>query len=300
MRLLVFKQAIYTKEPMQKALIIGADSGLGSALAKHLQDYAWQITGTSRQPTKLNNNTVLVDLENLDTIKNIDGNFDVIYMCAAITNTMYCEQNPQHSKQINCDAQLAIAEHCLELCSQLIFLSSNAVFDGSTPQVRVTASTNPRSIYGLHKARVEKSLLSMSNKTTIFRTSKVITPDYKLIKDWQRALHNNQIIEPFNDMLLCPVPINQAIELLAAIGVKQTAPIVHISGQEDITYSELAKKLAVRLGKEHLVQAKSSQSAGIDPAVVSKYSSLDMSETSKNYNLQPSSINDILDLVFDS
>ncbi len=279
------------------ALIIGFDSNIGRALSIKLRAQCWNIYGTTRRSEQRSSNNFYVDLEQEQTIENIHGNFDVVYVCAAITNMAFCEKNPELSRQVNYKAQLALAQHCIDKTTSYIFLSTAGVFDGAEPMRSINSPPNSRCQYGKHKADTEKFLLNFSDKVTVIRTSKVISNDNKLINDWIAALNANQEIQPFCDMTLSPVPMEQLIELLINIGTRKTNKIVHISGSGDILYSELAIMLAEKLNKPlSLIKPQSYIEVGLDPITVFPFSSLDMTETVKNYKLSPLTINDILDL----
>lgn len=281
-----------------KALIIGNDSNIGKALAIRLRSQNWQMFGTSRrnQPDQLA--TIYLDLEQTSTFQNIQDNYDVIFALAALPNIALCENNPALSQQINLDSQVALAKHCLNKTTNYIFLSTAAVFDGSKPMVSATATANPRCVYGLHKAMAESELLNLSPNITVVRTSKVITENYKLTNDWINALQQDLEIEPFHDLNLSPVPIHNITELLQKIAEQKTMPILHISGQQDIPYYELAVEIAKALGKSpNLIKAKSYLSAGLTANMTFPFSTLDMSQTTQAYGLQPAGIEKVLNLV---
>lgn len=281
-----------------KALIIGIDSNIGKALANALQGRGWQIYGTSRRLMQKNAHVFYVDLEHEDTIANIQGEFDVIYACAALPNIAFCESNPKLSQQVNFNSQLALAKYCITKTDNYVFLSTAAVFDGTEPNQKIENPTTPKCIYGLHKAMAETALLRLSPKITIVRTSKVITENYKLINEWITALEQNLVIEPFHDLNLSAVPLDRLIELLQKIAEYKTHNILHISGQEDMSYSDLAYLIAAKIQKPlHLIKPKSYLSSGLTANMTFPFSSLDMSQTTQSYGILPAKLEEILNLV---
>lgn len=283
----------------KSALIIGIDSNIGKALAENLRSLGWNIFGTSRRTPQNDPHIFYVDLEQEDTIKNIHGYFDVVYACAALTNMAFCETNPELSKQINFTAQVAIAKHCINKTGNYVFLSTAGVFDGAVPKRSPNTMPIPKCVYGTHKAMSERFLLNLSEKVTIIRTPKVITRDNKMLQDWVKNLQANQPISPFNDMTLCAVSIDAIVTLLRNIGERPSKRILHISGKKDVLYSEFASMLAAKLNKPlSLIHSKSYLTTEITPTSVFPYSSLDMSETTQEYGIQPCDITDMLPLVF--
>lgn len=280
-----------------KALIIGIDSTIGQELAKSLKASNCNVFGTTRHPQRATSNIFYVDLDQTHTIANIanEHKFDVIYSCAAITNMEACEHDYELSKRINLDAQIALAKHCINKTNIYIFLSTAGVFDGSVPMRTTDTPPAPKCNYGHHKMLAEQFLLNFSEKIIIVRTTKVLSKNNKLINDWASSLQNNQPIEPFFDMRLSPVSIEALITLLTNLAKNKHKPIVHISGENDILYSDMAIIIAKLLNKPtSLIKSRSYTTAGLSTNTVLSYSSLDMTETTKHYGLQPQPIIDIL------
>lgn len=281
-----------------KALIIGIDSNMGKALAKRLNALNWEVVGTSRRSQSIHNGALHVDLTNPNTVTNIKDTYDVIYALAAMPNIALCENQFLLSQQINFVAQVDLAKHCLTKTSNYVFLSTAAVFDGSKPQLTTNAPTTAKCVYGMHKAMAEAALLDLSSNITIVRTSKVITEDYKLTQNWIEGLKQDMVIEPFFDLNFSPVSIHDITLLLQKIAVRKSFNILHISGEKDLAYSDLAIMLANALNKpKDLIKSKSYLNSGLRENMTFTYSSLDMSQTTKAYGLLPTKMQSIVNLI---
>jgi dTDP-4-dehydrorhamnose reductase len=82
-------------------------------------------------------------------------------------------------------------------------------------------------------------------------------------------------VEAFGDMVLSPVPLGIAVEALARVGEKRTGGVIHVSGAEDFTYAELARRLAVAMGVDPgLVRAVSCRERGIPPEAAPAHTAL--------------------------
>jgi len=100
--------------------------------------------------------------------------------------------------------------------------------------------------YGRQKAEVEREILA-SGPAAIVRFTKVLGPSPPLLRGWLKALRNREPIEPFCDMMISPIPLAFAVDVLKAIGNQRLEGIVQASGDLDVSYAEIAMALAVRL-----------------------------------------------------
>ena len=129
-----------------RALVIGGNSYLGSALVSGLEAAGWETIVTTRQTCDL--------LSLPETLPAAD----VVYICAASTRFIDCESD-QLAYRTNVDAPIKIAQLCAP--AKIVYLSSEAV--------ERALHTN----YGMHKALAEVGLRAVCNPL-IVRLSKVI------------------------------------------------------------------------------------------------------------------------------
>jgi dTDP-4-dehydrorhamnose reductase len=108
---------------------------------------------------------------------NLDfSNYECVIICAAITNIAYCETDPENCERINSINTIKLIERCVDSNCFVIFLSSNAVFDGSKQFYNHTDPPNPNTFYGKSKLLVENYIQSLNtNQACILRLTKVIT-----------------------------------------------------------------------------------------------------------------------------
>ena len=130
---------------------------------------------------------------------------------------------------------------------RIIFISSNMVFDGSIPYTKVDQRINPKTQYGMQKAEAEKKLLALGENVTIVRFTKVISPEMILFKNWIQSLKKNILIHPFSDMVMSPVSVSFAVDLLYRISQAGFTGIFHASGNKDITYEKIGYRIAQQL-----------------------------------------------------
>lgn len=137
---------------MKKILIVGVDSFIGNSLFNYLIKKKIATTGTTRRKETLDQNRIYFDLEkpDFDILKN---KFSTVIICASITNILECTNKQVESKNINVKNTIKLIKALSEEKIFIIYLSSNAVFDGKKKYYKVSDKTCPLNIYG--KMKVE-------------------------------------------------------------------------------------------------------------------------------------------------
>lgn len=249
-----------------RALIIGIDSLIGRALGEKLTELGWKVWGTSRRITEKSGNIYPLDLNRLEWIEKLPPS-DYLFLCAATTKYSECRMNPELSWKINVDAPLTLAHHFSTMGSHIIFLSSNAVFDGSIPFRPIDSPLSPITCYGRTKAEAEKLLMSSIAAVGILRLTKVFHPGDPLFSKWIFSLRTGNKIFPFDDMFMSPIRLDLVIDILLHIALANGTGVYQASASEDISYYDagvyLARQIMVDMslvaresGKEHMIPSE--------------------------------------------
>lgn len=116
-------------------------------------------------------------------------------------------RSPAHARLLNVDASGAIAAAC-EYCSAwLIFVSADAVFDGTAAPYAETDSPNPLSEYGWHKLHAEKLVLAACPRAAVLRvpllygpvefpTESQVTTIYQELRGGKKQMNSWQMLYP--------------------------------------------------------------------------------------------------------
>ena len=180
----------------------------------------------------------------------------------------------------------------------IIFPSSNLVFDGNIPYTKSDHPTNPCLEYGKQKEAVERSLLDLEKNISIIRFTKILSYHTLIIKKWIEHLKKCEVIHPFLDMVLSPIPINFAIKTIIKIAESKKTGIWQISAKQDITYEELARYIARNIGvSERSIQPIKARESGQIFEHIPKHTTLDTSRIEKEIGLSPPDAHDIIDLI---
>lgn len=197
------------------------------------------------------------------------------------------------------DAQVKLAEHFFNKGTHIVFLSTNAVFNGKKPVYEINNETCPVTVYGESKAVAEKQLSNISKNIAIVRLTKVFTPSHPLIRQWINELKNNRIIEPFYDHYVCPISIKIVTSCLREIAEKKLGGVMHLSGDCDVSYQTVAEYLANSMGvSSSLIKPKSALDSGILRTEAPRYTSLNTIESNKLFNILDTSLSTTLNNLY--
>ena len=272
---------------MNEILIVGGDSTIGNGLVKKFETEGNLVLSTTVFKNMVNERCFFLDLsDDIDDWHLPSTTIKTAIICAAITSQEQCQLNPENSWRVNVRGTVSLVKRLVKAGIFVIFLSSNAVFKGEFPFSKATDPVTPQIEYGRHKAEAEEEFLKLGDKVAIVRFSKVITPEMPLITNWINDLRTGNVIHPFFDMVIAPVPLTFAVGVLQEVALKNISGIIQVSAKQDVTYADLAKHIAGKLGfDEDLIQPISYRDIGLTYAA--KNTTLDSSRLTQLGMLLP-------------
>lgn len=108
---------------------------------------------------------------------------DVVIHTAALSNTQYCEQNPEASYRANVLLPEWVAKAAVQVGAKLISFSSDQVYAGVEQQEPLveTLPLSPFNVYGRHKLEAENRVLAQCPDAVLLRLTWMYDfPGYKL------------------------------------------------------------------------------------------------------------------------
>lgn len=191
---------------------------------------------------------VKLDLLNFDKISDIFNDIqpDIIIHLAALTDVEKCEEEPELANSVNAKATEIIAKESTTLQCNLIYLSTDYVFDGKKGMYDETDLTNPLNQYGKSKLSGENNVMSFAKKWTILRTSTPFGTHFskKTFPIWLlENIKNNQDINVLEDQFTSPTYVPNLSEMILEIASKNLEGLFHLSGSSKISRYDFAKKI---------------------------------------------------------
>ena len=274
---------------MRSALIVGGNGLIGSALTQALCGFGIRVAFTS----KINNPPgIFLDLSlplNLESLPTVD----VVYLCAAISRFEDCEKVPLLARRVNVTAQLELAEYFFRRGSHVIFLSTNAVFDGMGVASAEDEVVNPVSFYGKLKADAEHKLSNLAYRyagaLAICRFTKVFSIDSPIIVDWIKKIKDGSEVEALVDRTISPISLCFAVQGLVQCGISKITGKLHFSGREEFSYFHFAKALARSYG------ASQTNISPVFSKTPYRGNRLAMNHTEKIMGIQAQTLDSVLD-----
>jgi len=274
-------------------LVVGGDGLVGSKLVERLRSMDSSVVATTRRTSKVDKNAVRLDLSsNLDISSwayPMEGGW--VFLCAGITSIAACEVEPRISHQINVTNTLALARRLYASRTRIIFLSSNAVFDGSVVRPEEDGSYCPSTEYGRQKVAVEEELISLSGgagSVAIVRLSKVLTSTSGMTKDFIKRLSSHESCSAFDDLRISPVSLSYVLDAILAIATSKHDGVFHLSGADEMTYADFARRLATCTGaSQDLVRPLSSMDSEVKIFFRPEHPALGMKRTHQLLGIRP-------------
>ncbi|MBI5814830.1 MAG: sugar nucleotide-binding protein [Nitrospinae bacterium] len=278
-------------------LVAGAGGLIGSSLFEALKKSGAQVAGTTRRKERTGTGLRFLDLADGNNIDIGSGRCSVAFLCAGITSLAACEADPGRTRLVNVTNTLLLARKLLGSGAKVVFLSSNAVFDGGTPHPDENCARCPVVEYGRQKAEVEEGLLSMGggDNIIIVRITKTLSARSGMASEFLKHLQAGNPCMAFTDLLMSPISLGHVTGSLLAIASSGLSGIFHVSGSEELSYADFAGRLAASIGADpSLVRQCSSSDAGVKVLFSPRYPALGMERTSGALGIPPEPLEEML------
>lgn len=154
---------------MKKILITGVDGGLGAVITKLLSD-DYEIIETNRKSMDVSDEIAVNKV--VSKVKP-----DIIIHCAAIVNADQAQADKQKTYQVNVKGTENIAKACEFSDAELVFFSSDYIFNGEGDSPYDEDSLiDPINYYGVTKVIGEQIVRDIVSKHYILRVSWLFGP----------------------------------------------------------------------------------------------------------------------------
>lgn len=225
-----------------KVLIVGASSFIGRRIYKFIESCTkLEVYGTYFS-NKLNDKFNYLDITDVKQIESILNKYkpDVVIWVAGSKNLKQCESDLEYSKKINyypIKYYLEVYKK-IECTSQLIFLSTDYVFDGVKGGYLDTDNPNPNTNYGLSNLLAEEEIMKSKINFTIIRTSAVMGKGGTFF-DWITSeLIKNKSVELLDNIYFSPTPIKLLLENIVYFINHRETGVFNVCGEQRLSRYE--------------------------------------------------------------
>lgn len=226
-------------------VVTGAAGAVGHAACEIFVRLGWTVFG--------------IDVHNGDYVtSSIDlvSDFDVgvgyitdknpvcVLHLAANKNVEEIERRPERWVELNVDLPLRLAKALSEKRIQLLFLSSDYVFDGSAGNYNEAAPCHPTTAYGKQKLLVERRLLDLDAMVTVIRAASI----FGVRGDFPSAVLGSLLRQndfcAFDDLITTPTFIGDLVAILTRIVDRRATGVFHAVGPDAISRLVFAETVA--------------------------------------------------------
>lgn len=223
---------------MEKIYITGIAGMLGSNLAYNLSG-KYIITGADNTPVSMQN--IVTNTYNMLDYKELKRNLsnerpDYLIHTVALVSVDGCEENPEAAYMLNTDLTREISEICAEQHIKMIYISTDAVFDGKDEKLYIEDDeVRPVNIYGKSKYEGEKFVIN--NGGTVLRTN---IYGYNLQNKWSfgewilYSLLEGKTLEMFDDIYFSPILVNELSRVIELTIKNNLSGLYHACGSGSI------------------------------------------------------------------
>jgi dTDP-4-dehydrorhamnose reductase len=233
----------------QKLLILGGSGFVGNTIINYAKDDYDVIYSYNKnkfivpQTTSFQLDLLCDDFEKI--ITSYDP--DILIHTVAHSSVDLCENNHEIANQLHVEVTQRISKICKNLNTKMIFLSTDAVFEGQLNKLYDEDDIpNPVNFYGKTKLEAEKIVLNSSKKNIVLRTSVIYGWHEKSrFTNWiLNYLKEGRCVDPFSDQYNTPTLVNDLAKAILKIIKTNTSGLFHATGKTCLNRYEFATLLA--------------------------------------------------------
>lgn len=175
--------------------------------------------------------------------------FEAVVHAAGIASVDYVEKNYAESLESNLVGTLNVTSACRRFGSYLVYISTNAVFDGLKPPYRESDPVNPVNKYGRIKLECERLVRETLKDYSILRPILMYGWNHLVCRPnpatWIfEKLLRGEAVEMVDDVYENPLYNRQCAQLLWQVLRRRPSGVIHAAGKESLNRYEFALKVA--------------------------------------------------------
>ena len=171
---------------------------------------------------------------------------DLVVHTAGMTNVDQCEAFPELANKVNFEIAKIVSDVCFKNNIDLIFISTDHLFDGSVPNVSEVHLKNPLNCYGRTKSLGEDYIHLNNPNALIIRTNFFGwgTSYRQSFSDFViDNLRKGKNITLFNDVFYTPILIETLVETVMELYLNNAKGIFNVVGNNRVSKLEFGLEL---------------------------------------------------------
>ncbi len=261
-----------------KILITGANGLLGQYLVRDCLAWGYTVVATGKGSCRLPPDTPgaatytvmdITDKKEVETVI-LREKPDIIIHGAAMTQPDACELDKEGCRLTNVEATRHICEAAATIGAELVYVSTDFVFDGEGGPYSEDDKTGPVNFYGQSKLDAEQIVQKLDHWTivrTILVYGNILSGTRSNIVTWVKDnLESRRPIKVVSDQVRTPTYVEDLSAGILLVIQKEATGIWHIAGKEVLTPWEMALQVADFFGLDTSLMEKVNASVFSQPA----------------------------------
>lgn len=229
-------------------LIVGASGFIGSHLYEYCKKNKIDVLGTYFTHC-YNSEWIKFDMcsDNLNDIcvRYLNEKIpEAVIICGANGSVDDCKRDEDASNRLNVVGVSRILDQAGEMGSRCVFLSSEAVFDGTKGMYTEEDVPNPITAYGKQKLQIEQYILHNFKEYLILRISRASGSQFgekDIFDEFYNKMIQNQEVICLKNQSFCLTEIYDIVQGIIKALEKKICGLYHLSSSNYISRYELAK-----------------------------------------------------------
>ena len=225
-------------------IVVGASGLIGGLLMDEARRAGIEAIGTSHMHPRAGLRSFDLTRRRLITLAPDIGPDDWVVLLAAQVDPQRVSRNPEMALAVNVTGTLRLADEAMSRGAAVLFVSSEAVFDGTRGGYVEEDAPSPLTLYARCKVEVERALQAMGRASCIVRTGWTVDP---------REVHAHCPVSATYDALLAPgarmardtlqtlTDAHDTALTLRMLMSRNARGIYHVAAQPPVARSELAR-----------------------------------------------------------
>lgn len=238
---------------MTRWLITGATGLLGSNAALLLGATDDVVCSARTRPPRLEAPFFPADLARRDRRAGLveRSAAEVVLHAGALATLEACEADPALAQEVNVAASADLAAQAARTGARFVFISTDAVFDGTRGGYREDDQPSPQSEYGRTKRRAEQAVLDVNPQAIVARVNFFgWSPSGRrgLAEFFVDRLARGQKAPGFTDVTVSTSYLADTIAALTSLQDAGQSGLFHVASSEPTTKFDFGRELARTFG----------------------------------------------------
>lgn len=230
---------------MKKIIITGCNGQLGKEINRYYSE--------KRGLQFINTDVAELDITDIDAVMELARGEQpyAIINCAAYTAVDACETNQDLAFKINVLGPRNLAIAAESVGAKLVHISTDYVFDGmkETPYMEYDL-TDPKSVYGITKARAEEMVRAFCHRYFIFRTAWLYGDGKNFVRTMLKLAEDRDTVTVVADQFGTPTSTKELVKAIDSILFTDNYGTYHATCEGSCSWAEFAEEIFRLAGKD--------------------------------------------------